>query len=203
MGLSSKKQTTKSNETSTVAPSTYARPYIDQAAQTFKPAYDEGMAIQKQFQPGLTSAFNYYGDVQDGKFLDGNPHLEGMIDASNENITEAVNQQFMPRFGSGYHAKALAKQLGQNETAMRYGNYATERGYQDAAGGRMAGIATTATALPSIPSTTYAQNVGGLMGRYNTATGSGTSTSKQSGGFLGDLLLAMAANAGKFGGGGG
>lgn len=146
------------------------------------------MDIQRQFQPGLTGAFNYYGDVQDGKYLDGNPHLEGMIDASNENITEQVNQSFMPRFGSGYHAKALAKQLGQNETALRYGNYATERGYQDQAGRNMAGLATIATALPSIPSSTYAQNVGGLLGRYNTTTGSGTQTTKQSGGLLGDLL---------------
>lgn len=185
MGLSSKTTKTKSNQTATVAPSAYAQPYIDDAAKTFKPAYDEGMAIQKQFQPGLMDAFNYYGDVQGGKYLDQqNPYLDQVVSDSNADITEQVNQQFMPRFGSGYHAKALATQLGKNEAALRYGNYAQERGYQDAAGQKMAGLAGLATALPSIPSSTYANNVGGLLGRYNTTTGSGTQTTKQSGSVL-------------------
>ena len=188
MGLSSKKVKTTSNQTATVAPSTYAQPYIDDAAQTFKPAYDQGMAIQQQYQPGLLSAAQYYGDTMGGKYLDQqNPYLDDIVANSNADITEAVNQQFMPRFGSGYHAKALAKQLGANEAALRYGNYATERGYQDAAGRNLAGISTIATALPSIPSSTYANNVGGLLGRYNTTTGSGTQTTKQSGG-LGSIL---------------
>lgn len=203
MGLSSKKTKTTSNETSTVAPSDYNKPHLDAAAATMKPAYDEGMAIQRQFQPGLTGSFNYYRDVQDGKYINNNPYLEDMIAASNRDAGEGVDQSFMPRFGSGYHAKVKMRAIAENSARMRGESYERERAYQDQAGQKMAGLATTATMLPAIPSTTYAQNVGGLMGRYNTATGSGTSTSKQSGGFFGDLLLAMAANAGKFGGGGG
>lgn len=146
------------------------------------------MEIQQQFQPGLTGAFNYYRDVQDGKYINGNPYLEDMIAASNRDAGESVDQSFMPRFGSGYHAKVKMRAIAENSARMRGESYERERGYQDAAGRNMAGLATTATALPSIPSTTYAQNVAGLLGRYNTATGSGTSTTKQSGGLLGDLL---------------
>lgn len=185
MGLSSKTSKTKSQQTATVAPSDYARPYIDDAAKTFQPAYDEGMAIQRAYQPGLTKAAGFYGDTMDGKYLDQqNPYLDQIVADSNADITDSVNQAFMPRFGSGYHAKALATQLGKNETALRYGNYATERGYQNQAGQNMAGVATIATALPSIPSSTYAQNVGGLLGRYNTTTGSGTETTKRKGSIL-------------------
>lgn len=163
------------------------------------------MEIQRQFQPRLMSAAGYYGDVQSGKYLDGNPYLDEIVANSNADITDSVNQAFMPRFGSGYHAKALAKQLGANEANLRYGNYATERGYQDAAGRNMAGLATVATALPSIPSSTYAQNVGGLLGRYNTATSSGTETTKQGGGVLGGFLgsiLTAGANKLLWGSGG-
>lgn len=148
--------------------------------------------MAKTFQPGLLAASQYYGDEMGGKYLDhGNPYLDQIVHDSNADITDTVNQQFNSRFGSGYHAKALAQQLGRNEAALRYGNYDTERGRQDAAGGRLAGIATTATALPMIPAQGYSQGVGGLLGRYMNQ--SGTETQKQSGSLMDVIGMGLQA----------
>jgi hypothetical protein len=184
MGLSSKKTKTTSNQTT--APSTFAQPYVTQAADTLKPAYDESMAAAKAFQPGLLGAANYYGDVMGGKYLDSNPYIDDIVSSSNADATDAVNSQFMPRFGSGYHAKTLARAVGENTARIRGGAYDQERAYQNDAGRNLAGVATAGTMLPTIPGQAYAQNVSGLLGRYLNANG--TQTSKQSGGLLGDIL---------------
>lgn len=158
MGLSSAKSKTKPNK--------YAEPYITSAAQAQGPAFQEASAVGKSFQPGLAEAGQFYQDTLGGKFLDGNPHLQGMIDQSNGDITDRVNGTFMSRFGSGYHAKVLARALADNERGYRFNDYNTERGYQNQAGQNLAGIAGAATALPQVAAGTYAGNVGGLMGRY-------------------------------------
>ena len=180
------KKKVKSKSSETIAPSAYAQPYIDSAAQTLKPAYEESLATSKQFQPGLLAASNFYGDTLGGKFLDGNPHLQGVIDSSNRDITDAVNSNFMGRFGSGYHTNALVRGLGENENRLRYGDYAQERQYQNDAGRNMAGIATTATALPMLPAQGYADGIAGLLGKYLTSNG--PQTTKKSGGLLGSVL---------------
>lgn len=182
------KKKTKTKSTETIAPSAYAQPYIDSAAQTLKPAYEESLATSRQFQPGLLAASNFYGDTLAGKYLDGNPHLQGVIDSSNRDITDAVNSNFMGRFGSGYHTNALVRGLGENENRLRYGDYAQERAYQNDAGRNIAGIATTATALPMLPAQGYADGIAGLLGRYLTSTGQSKTT--QSSGLLGSLAKA-------------
>lgn len=184
MGLSSK--TVKTQNTETVGPSAYSQPYIDAAAATLRPAYDQSMSVMNKFLPQLDNVASYYGDVMGGKFLNGNPFLDSVVNASNADITDSVNATFMPRFGSGYHAKALAKQLGDNEARLRYGDYATERGYMNNAAAQMPGVAATATALPMVPSQAYADSVNSLLGKYMTSNSSGTQ--KQSGGLLGSIL---------------
>lgn len=184
MGLSSKKTKTKSQET--IAPNAAYAPQIDAAAATLKPAYDESLAVSKQFQPGLLSASQFYGDTLDGKYLDGNPYVDGMIEQGDREITDQVNSQFNSRFGSGYHTNALTRGLADNRTRLRFGNYERERGYQNDAGRNLAGIATTATALPMVPAQGYADAISGLLGRYMTSNGQ--STSKTSGGAVGGLL---------------
>jgi hypothetical protein len=215
MGLSSKK--TKTTSSQTTAPSTFAQPYVTQAADTLKPGYEESLNAARQFQPGLLNAANFYGDTMGGKYLESgpafeeSPYLQGTIDSTNRDISDSINSTFMDRFGSGYHTKTLARGLAENENNLRYGDavrrdglrqdaYARERGYQNQAGQNIAGVATAGTVLPTIPGQTYAQNVSGLLGRYLNADG--TQTTKQSGGFLGDLLLAAAAGAGSFARGG-
>jgi hypothetical protein len=189
MGLSSKKTKTTSNQST--APTAYSQPYIDSAAATLKPAYEESMAAAKAYQPGLQAAGAYYGDVMGGKFLDSNPYIDDIVSSSNSDAADAVNSAFMPRFGSGYHAKTLARAIGDNTARIRGGAYDQERQYQNDAGGRLAGIATVGTALPGIASSNYAQNAGGLMGRYLNQNG--TQTTKQSGSIMDVLGMGLQA----------
>lgn len=184
MGLSSKKTKTKSTET--VGPSAYSKPFISDAASTLRPGYEDSLAASRQYQPHLTNAANYYGDVMGGKFLDSNPYIDDIVSASNSDATDAVNSAFMPRFGSGYHAKTLARAVGENTARIRGGAYDQERAYQNEAGRNIAGTAMTATALPMLPAQGYSDAVGGLMGRY--MTGNSSSQTKQSGGLAGSLL---------------
>lgn len=199
MGLSTKKTKTKSQET--IAPSAFSQPFVSDAASTFRPAYDAQQAAAQSFAPGLQKAGGLFSRTIDGDFLDGNPYVDGMIEQGDREITDQVNGQFNSRFGSGYHAKALGRELADNRTRLRFGNYERERGYQNEAGGNFANIAAAGTALPGIAAGQFGGNVGGLLGRY--VKSDGKSSSKTSGGFFGDLLLAMAANAGRAGSMGG
>lgn len=189
------KQKTKTTSKETVGPSAYAQPYIDQAAGTFRPAYEQSQNMLSEFLPRVRQSADYYGNVLDGDYMDGNPYLQGVIDRSNRDISDGVNSQFMDRFGSGYYTKTLANALAENEQRLRYGDYATERGYQNEAAARLPGVATTATALPMLPAQGYADMTSGLLGRYMTSNGSGTQT--QSGGFGGILGSVLGGVAGK------
>lgn len=184
MGLSKKKTKTKTQET--IAPNPVYAPQINDAAAQLRPGFDKATAVADGFQPSLMAANNFYGDTLAGKYLDGNPYVDGMIEQGDREITDQVNGQFNSRFGSGYHAKALGRELADNRTRLRFGNYNTERGYQNDAGRNIAGIATTATALPLLPGQAYADSIGGLLGRYMTSNGQSSTT--QSGGALGGLL---------------
>lgn len=181
------KKKSKTKATETIAPSAYSQPYIDSAAATLKPAYDASLAQANKFLPQLDKASGYYGDVLDGKFMGGNPWLSEMIANTNSDVTDGVASEFMNagRYGSGYNQKILADALARNTTGLRYQDYATERGYMDDAGRNIAGLATTATALPMIPSQGYSEGVGGLLGKY--ITGNSQSTTKSSPSLLSSL----------------
>jgi hypothetical protein len=193
MGLSKKKTKTTTKET--VGPNPAYAGFINDAASTFRPAYDQSREVLGRYLPQVDRAASYFGDVMGGQYLDGNPHLQGVIDSSNRDIADSVNSQFMDRFGSGYHTKTLTNGLAENENRLRYQDYASERGYQDAAARAIPGVAATATALPLIPAQGYADATSGLLGRYMTSNG--TSTTRQSGGLLGSILQ----TAGLIGGG--
>lgn len=204
MGLSSKKQKTTSSETATTAPSAAYSPYIDSAAATLKPAYEAANANNQKLMGGIDKGLSYYGDVLDGKYLEGNPYLEDVISRSNADISDGVATQFSSagRYGSGYHSGILADKLAGNENQLRYQNYATERQNQNAAPGGLASLTGISAALPQMASSQYADQIAQLLGKYQTGTSNGTSTTKNSGGFLGDLLLASIAGATKAVGGG-
>lgn len=198
MGLSSKKTVTK-NE-----PWAPAQPYIlknlqqqDDVFNASQPDLMKYAGMQRDAygrvaggaEAGITGAQSLVNANLSGENLNGNPHLEGLIAATNRDITDDVNGAFMPRFGSGYHAKVLARQLAENENRLRFGNYATERGYQQAAigdaqnlmGGAQ-GLLNNAAELPWV-------GVQAANGAVRQASGGyGTQTTKQSGGLLGDLL---------------
>lgn len=199
---------TTTNSTQSLAPNPVYAPAINAAAGTLAPAYQAANANNQQLLGQVGNVNQFYADTLSGKYLEGNPYLQGMIDSSNRDVSGIVQSQFegAGRYGSGYFTDALARALGDNELKYRYGNYATERGYQDAAGGKILQGTTISAALPQLASSTYADQVAQLLGRYATQTGttnqqgttSGTSTSKQSGGLLEMLLNAGAQAAGAY-----
>lgn len=187
MGLSSKKTKTTSKET--LAPSAYSQPYIDQAVTNVNAGAQQSNDLLKKYLPQGEQSLSYFGDVMGGKYLDQqNPYMQGMIDQTNESVSNRVNSNFSGsgRYGSDYHTGELTKGLADAENNLRFSNYATERGYQNGAAlGNLAGIESLA-GMPAGFANNQANAINGLVGKYVTSTGSGTS--KQSGGLLGDLL---------------
>ena len=142
MGLS------KSKQTQTTGPSTYAKPFIDASGAALGGAYAQSQPIASQvsnalagqlpglaedaFTPsaGITAATDYNTGVLGGRFLDaGNPYLAAQIAATNESVGNGVNARFgaAGRTGSGANTYALGKALSQNETGLRYADYGAER----------------------------------------------------------------------------
>ena len=201
MGLSKSKTTTKSSET--LAPSTYSQPYIDQSVQTVNAGAKQSQDLLNRYLPQGEQSLSYFGDVMGGKYLDqSNPYLQGMIDQTNESVSNDVLSRYSGagRYGSAYGMGELTRQLANSENNLRYGNYATERGYQNnAALGNLAGIETLA-GMPSKFSNDQAAAINALVGKYASSTG--TNVSKTSPSLL--QMLANSANsaASAFSGGG-
>jgi hypothetical protein len=203
MGLSSSKQTTKSNQTATVAPSAAYSPYIDSAAASLKPSFDAATANNATLMPRVNSVLDYYGDTLAGGKMNGNPFLQSVIDRTNADVTRGVGSQFegAGRYGSGMHAGILAKSLADNENTLRYQDYATERGYQDAAAGKMLPAIGVSSALPQQAAGTYADQIAALLRQYTTGTQSGTNTTKSTPSIM-EILMQLGQNAGKAAAGG-
>lgn len=187
-----------------MAPNATYAPQINDAAAQLRPAYDQSQGIFAKYQPGFDNARGYSEDVLSGKYLkEGNPWLQDMINNTNTDITDAVNGNvsLAGRYGSNAHTATLARELAKNESGMRFGAYNTERGYQNQAPGQISQLATVNAGLPQALSGNYADSIASLLGKY--IQGNSQGTSKTSGGFLGDLILAATANLAKAGGGGG
>lgn len=183
MGLSSKKQKTTSQET--LAPSTYAQPYIDQAVQGVNRGAQQSQDLYQKYLPQAEKSLSYYGDVLGGKYLDQqNPYLQGMVDQTNESVSNRVNSNFgsAGRYGSDYHTDALTKGLADSQNNLRYSNYAAERGIQNGAAlGNMMGIENL-VGMPSGIANNQANAINGLVGKY--VTSNGKSTTKSSGSIM-------------------
>lgn len=188
----------------TTGPSKFAKPYIQQAQQGLSSAVNANQGnvnnIMGQINSGLPSlaakafgpnatldaAKGYASDVIGGKYLTGNPHLEGMIGLAREGVTNDVNSVFSRagRVGGGAHSGALGKSLSEAELGLRYGDYASERDRMAQAAGMVPGLtqaeyagvmpylaaAGTAAELPLMGAKTLAAGTQGLMGNYTTTT---------------------------------
>jgi hypothetical protein len=192
MGLSKSKSSTKS--TSTTNPSTFSMPFVKDAADKLQPGYDAAVANNASLMPRVNSALDYTQGVMNGNFLNGNPHLQGVIDSSNRDITNSVSSRFegAGRYGSGDYAGVLARQIADNENKLRYADYAQERQYQNAAPGQLMGEVGVSAALPQAAGNTYAEAVRNLVGGYTTTDGKSTTTQSQA---IGPMILAAMANA--------
>lgn len=192
MGLSKSKSSTKS--TQTTDPSAYAKPYVTDAGTTLRPGYDAAVANNASLMPRVNSALDYTQGVMNGNYLNGNPHLQGVIDAANRDATNGVQSQFegAGRYGSGDYAGVLAQHLLDNENKIRYADYAQERQYQNQAPGQLMGETGVSAALPQAAGNTYAEAVRNLLGGYTTTNGKSSTTSSPA---IGPMILSAMASA--------
>ena len=193
----SKKSTTETG------PSKFAQPYIQSGANALQNAYQGNQGnisrISDYLQnnmgnvanmtlnnPGLQQASAYNSDVLSGKYLGGNPHLQSIIDTTSSDVANRVNGAIGMRGGAGGSAQAqiLSRELAKNESALRYQDYSTERGYQNGAVGQATALSgannnniqsllqylTGQATIPQAGAQGYAQSLAGLLGNYNTQT---------------------------------
>lgn len=184
-------------------PSRFSQPYITAGANAVQGAYNAnqpnianissflqnnmgGVASSLIDNPGLKAAGGYNSDVLSGRYLGGNPHLQGIIDSTNSDVANKVNGAIGMRGGAGGSAQAqiLARELAKNETGLRYQDYATERGYQDKGVANAAALSgandnniqallqylTGQAQIPQSGAQSYAASLAGLLGQYNTQT---------------------------------
>lgn len=192
MGVSgSRKAKTTSNET--VAPSAYAQPYIDQAANANTAGFNKSMGLLDKYTPQLDQGISYFGDIANGQ-PQTNPFLEGILDRTRANTSDQVASQFSAagRYGSGMFTDVLSRALADQENQLRYQDYGQQRGRMDDAALKRAGLIESVVGMPQNLSGNYAGSTGGLLGRYLTSNG--TSTTKQSGGLLGGVLGSVLGN---------
>lgn len=224
MGLSSKKTTT-TNKPVYAAEVEGANAITNQTYQDNKGTAADLSSQFADLVPNLLSKYNdgdsmlnsaksYNQDVTDGVYLDqGNPYLQSQIDATNASVRDATNAAIGTRGQTGGSAQynLVSQNLAANESGLRYADYNSERDRMAQAVNSASGLMSaeqiplaaamaageSAVNLPWVGANNVAQNTAGLLSQYQTGT---TNTS---GGFLGDLMLAAAANASSFAGGGG
>lgn len=211
----------KSKSTTTNEPPKWARPHLEGAANTISGVVNANQGNLdsiaggiRGFLPGLgerafgsnaglDAATGYATDVLGGKYLNNNPHIDGMAALARGNAFDMVNSNFSKsgRVGSTLHAEDIGRGVSEAELGLRYQNYGNERNAMTQAAGMMpalnqsqyAGImpylaaAQTAGTLPYSGIQNLGQ-IGGLFGGYGTQTGT------QPGGW-GQQVLGAAASA--------
>jgi hypothetical protein len=108
----------------------------------------------------------YYKDAIGGKFLANNPYIDTIAQQATDAATKAANQRFAASgMGEGMstpYTQALGSSVADANNNLRYQNYTTERGLQQAAAG-MSDSMYNATGDRNL---TAANDLGG---QYNTA----------------------------------
>lgn len=164
--------------------------------------------------PAMTAAQGYTGDVLAGKYLNGNPHLQGIIDSTNSDVTNGVNSQFSlaGRYGSGGHTGVLAKELAEAENSLRYGDYSAQQGRMDQAAALAPQLlsAQSGADTANIQAILQAAGIGAELpftglDTYSSALANLFNGGKQKQGTLGPIMagigggLSAAASGGAFG----
>lgn len=209
MGLSSSKTTS--------GPSKAALPHLNSATTAVQGAYNSNQGNLDAISGSLSDAFKKYAstmgsgltgaqtrvnDVLGGKYLDGNPQLQSIIDTTNASVADQVNALFSRagQSGSSRQIGELGKRLSENESGLRYQSYADEQARMDAAiaqalglnsagnenAATLASLGTSAATVPYLGASFLADSLGGLWGN--------STTTKSSPG-IGPMLLQAGANA--------
>jgi hypothetical protein len=86
-------------------------------------------------QGGASLAQDHWSNILKGGFLSGNPQLQSIIDSSAGDIRNAVGANYAGagRYGSGMHDGAVAREVGDMSSQLRYGDYNNQLGRMDQA----------------------------------------------------------------------
>ena len=193
----------KKSSTST-EPSKFAKGYISQGANTLQDTYGANAgqiqsatdqvvgllpSMVEKYQagnPAVNAATGYTSDVLGGKYLDGNPYLDGVISASNDDLRNQMQAALGAKglTGGSDYADIISKNIARNTMDMRYADYGRERGMMESAAGRAPGLAAAdaiqvtpmlaalgASTTPVQAAGAYAGGMGGLLGQYGTQSG--------------------------------
>lgn len=85
--------------------------------------------------PNVNAARGYNASVLSGKYMQGNPYLQGIIDQTGNSVRDNVNASIGSRGGAGgsSHASLLAQKLAEAENQLRYSDYNTQQTRMDQA----------------------------------------------------------------------
>lgn len=186
---------------------------IKDTADSFTGVSKDLLSRFREGDPTIDAARGYIDDTLSGDPTD-NPYLDDIISMSNDNVRNTLQARMGTRGqtgGSAYY-DMIGRGLAENETGLRYADYDKAMGRKAQAAGMAPGVVAgeyiplaaglqageAGAMLPIDAAIRNSAGVGGLLGSYQTVKG----TQKQSGGFLGDLLMSGLGAAGSYFGGG-
>lgn len=161
--------------------------------------------------PNITAARDYDKAVLGREFLGSNPHLDDIVQRSNDGVRNGVAASLGTRglTGGSAFSDIISRNLAANDTNLRYQDYSAERARMDAAANRAGTYgAAEQTPIASILNILGAQQmplqtavgagngVGGLLGQYTNQSTTSTPS-------IAMLMAQMAGNAASAYAGGG
>ncbi len=188
-----------------------AAPGLQAGADKFGGILDSVIGKYQAGDPNIDAARGYNADVLGGKYLDGNPYLDGIIGQQGNDIANNISAGMGTRGQTGGSAQAgiLSRELGKNALGLRYQDYGAERDRMGQAVSQIPGLVAAENGILDPAFAAYdamqqpvraavgaGQGVGGLLGQYQNVT------TKQKGSLAG-LLAQMAGNAAQAYAGGG
>lgn len=170
--------------------------------------------IVKQYtmgDPNVNAAKGYNADVLSGKYLNGSPQLDALVNQTNNDVRNGLSASLGTRglTGGSAFGDIITRGLAQNETGLRYTDYNNQMTRMDNAAAQAPGLAAAGylplTAIQSIlqsqmtpiqAASGAGSAVGGLLGQYTNSTQTLTPS-------LGMLIAQIAGNAASAWGSGG
>ena len=98
--------------------------------------YGNAVSAYNNIASSPNAGAGYYNDVLSGQYLNGNPYLQAIIDASKGDIMDSVGSQFElgGRYGpNAAYGKGLGTALANMESTLRYGDYNNQMNRMDTA----------------------------------------------------------------------
>jgi hypothetical protein len=162
-----------------------------------------------QGSPNVFAAQNYNNDVLGGKYLNGNPYLQGLLNQTNRDVTNTVDSQFAQagRYGSGAFVDVLSRNLAEADNNARLADYSAQQARMDNAAQMAPGLAqanyvglpeilqagAAGAAIPFAGTTAYANALGALFngGTQKTTQSNGIGGILQGIGSIGSAIGSM------------